>query len=78
MELAPRILASTFHNFSGSSDIPTEYIANVFERLVLHPPHALQELQLMLFLDVQVRPRWGAVNVSGTCMSRVTLYTYMY
>lgn len=53
--LAPRLLSHTFASVSGSqSEVPTEAIANVFERLVAHPPHFNQTAQLMMFLDVQV------------------------
>lgn len=55
-DLAPRLLCHTFASVSGShSEVPTEAIANVFERLVTHPPHEHQAAQLMMFLDVQVR-----------------------
>lgn len=54
--VAPRLLCHTFASVSGShSEVPTEAIANVFERLVTHPPHQHQAAQLMMFLDVQVR-----------------------
>lgn len=68
--LAPRLLSHTFASVSGSpSEVPAEAIANVFERLVAHPPHDNQTAQLMMFLDVQVRRACTSIHICCATLS---------
>lgn len=70
LDLAPGLCSHVFASVCGSqSEVPANAIGNVFERLVGHPPHKTQEDQLMMFLDLQVRPA-GSSNMRQ-CATRL-------